>query len=85
MVLERGGTPWGTNVPLTPDWREVRVPLAALRHWAHWDGSPPGRGQPGDRVRPGELSGVNLCFGAWLYPGHAAEPHTIEVESITVE
>ena len=38
-----------------------------------------------DRVHPEELTGVNVCFGAWLYAEHAAEVHTIEVECIAVE
>jgi hypothetical protein len=85
VVLERDGSPWGTNVPLKTEWQEIHVPLASLRHWAHWGGTPPGRGGQGDRVRPQELAGVSVCFGAWLYPGHTAEPHTVEVEGITVE
>jgi len=85
VLLERDGTPWGTNVPLTTQWQNVRVPLASLRHWAHWGGSPAGRGGPRDRVHPEELTGVNVCFGAWLYPNHAAEVHTIDVEAIAVE
>ena len=28
---------------------------------------------------------VSVCFGAWLYPDHVAEPHTIEIERISVE
>ena len=85
VVLERDGTPWGTNVPLTTEWRVLRLPLASLRHWAHWGASPPGRGGNGDQLRSRELAGVNVCFGAWLYPGHAEEPHSIELEGITVE
>ena len=38
-----------------------------------------------DRLRPQEAAGVSICFGAWLYPGRAGEPHTIELESITLE
>ena len=63
----------------------VLLPLGSLRHWAHWSGSPPGRGGPGDRLHPEDLTGVSVCFGAWLYPDHAVEDHTIEVENIAVE
>jgi hypothetical protein len=31
------------------------------------------------------LESVSVCFGAWLYPAHAAEPHTVEIEAIEVE
>ncbi len=85
VVLERDGTPWGTNVKITKEWQVIRVPLTSLRHWGHWSGSPPGRGGEGDRPQPQEFAGVNICFGAWLYPGHAEQPHSIELESITVE
>jgi hypothetical protein len=85
VVLERDGSAWGTNVPLTQEWRETRLPLTALRHFGHWGGSPAGRGGPNDRLRPREISGINVCFGAWLYPAHAAEPHTIELEAIEIE
>jgi len=85
VLLERDGSVWGRNLPLTTDWREVRVPLTSFRHFAHWAGNPPGRGGAEDRLRPSEVSGLSVCFGAWLYPGHAAEPHTIEIESIEIE
>ena len=85
VLIERDGAAWGTNVPLATDWREVRVPLGSLRCFAHWEGVPAGRGGRDDRLRPDNLAAVNVCFGAWLYPGHAAEPHTIEIERITIE
>jgi len=85
VVLERDGTPWGANFPLKTEWQDIRVPLASLRHWAHWHATPAGRGGPSDRLRPQDLSGVNVCFGAWLYPGRAAAPHGVEIEHITVE
>jgi hypothetical protein len=85
VLQERDGSVWGRNLPLTTDWRDVRVPLTSLRHFAHWAGNPPGRGGADDRLHPREISSVNVCFGAWLYPDHAAEPHTVEIESIEVE
>ena len=36
-------------------------------------------------IHPAELAAVSVCFGAWLYPEHFAEPHTIEIESVAVE
>ena len=85
VLLERDGSVWGRNVPLTTEWRDLRVPLASLRHFAHWAGNPPERGGVEDHLRPSEVFSLSVCFGAWLYPGHAAEPHTIEIESVEVE
>jgi hypothetical protein len=85
VLLERDGAAWGTNVPLSTQWQEVRVPLSSLRYFSHWAGVPEGRGGANDRLHPENIAAVSVCFGAWLYPNHVAEPHTIEIESIGVE
>jgi hypothetical protein len=85
VVVEHDGASWGSNVPLTTAWQEVRVPLASLHYMAHWGGSPATRGGKGDKPQPESFESVNVCFGAWLFPAHAAEAHTVEVESISVE
>ena len=85
VVLERDGSAWGANLPLTTDWRETRWPLSSLRCFTHWGGVPANRGGAGDQLRVKDIAGVNVCFGAWLYPDHATEPHTVEIESIEVE
>ncbi len=81
VVIERDGTAWGTNGPLTTEWREIRVPSSVLRHFAHWR---VGRPEPGKQVRPENIVAVNVCFGAWLFPNHAAKPHVIEIEHIAL-
>lgn len=85
VLQELDGALWGRNLPLTTEWRDVRVPLASFKHFAHWAGNPPGRGGAGDQLNPGASAVVSVTFGAWLYPGHEAEPHTIEIESIEVD
>jgi hypothetical protein len=85
VLRERDGSCWGANLPLTTEWREARLPLASLRFFPHWAGNPPSRGGNGDRFQPQEVSAVNVCFGAWLYPDATAQPHTIEIERITLE
>ncbi|MCC6038124.1 MAG: glycoside hydrolase family 5 protein [Armatimonadetes bacterium] len=83
-LIERDGTPWGTNVPLKTEWQEIRLPLSTLRHFAHWGTSPQGRGSVGDRFRPENVAAVNICFGAWLFPQHASEQHIVEIEEIAL-
>lgn len=85
VLKERDGTAWGRNVPLTPQWRVVRVPLADLTHFAHWQSTPAGRGGPGDRLQADAISTVHLTFGAWLFPEQAEVGHAVEVESIWLE
>ncbi|NLX57072.1 MAG: hypothetical protein GXY58_18340 [Planctomycetaceae bacterium] len=85
VLLERDGAVWGTEVPLSELWQDVQVPLDSLRYFSHWAGTPANRGGEHDRIRPADLVGVNVCFGAWLYPAHHAAPHTIEIEFIAVD
>ncbi len=85
VLLERDGAAWGTNVPLSTEWQEVRVPLSSLRYFSHWADLPKGRGGPDDRLHPENIAAVSICFGAWLYPDHFAEPHTIQIDSVAVQ
>ena len=84
VLIERDGTPWGTEVPLSTQWREIRLPLSTLRHFAHWGTTPKGRGGKDDQIRPKNIAAVNVCFGAWLFPKHASEQHTVEIEEIAL-
>ena len=85
VLLERDGAAWGTNIPLTTQWQDIRVPLRSLSYFRHWADTPESRGGEGDVLHPADLVAVSVCFGAWLYPEHFAEPHTIEIESVAVE
>jgi hypothetical protein len=85
VLIERDGAAWGTNVPLTTEWQDIRIPLDSLRYFHHWGETPGNRGSESDRIRPAEVTGVSVCFGAWLYPNHFAEPHQIEVRSIALQ
>ncbi|MHB0958343.1 MAG: alpha/beta hydrolase fold domain-containing protein [Pirellulaceae bacterium] len=85
VLLERDGAAWGVNVPVSTAWQDIRVPLDTFRYFPHWAGTPTDRGQPDDHVRVDALAAVSVCFGAWLFPEHAAQPHTVEVARIAVE
>ena len=47
VLLERDGAAWGTNVPLSTQWQDVRVPLSSLRYFSHWAGTPESRAEKG--------------------------------------
>jgi hypothetical protein len=72
-------------VPLTTDWGEASLPLSSLRQCAHWAGNPPNPGGAADRIRAPDVAVVSVCFGGWLYPAHAADPRSVEIEAIEVE
>ena len=84
VLVEEDGAAWGCVVPLTPEWQDARIPWETLRFFSHWT-VPPNRGQKGDRFHPEHLAAVNFCFGAWLFPEQAGEPHAIEVEGAWLE
>jgi hypothetical protein len=83
-IEERDGSVWGTNVPLAEGWKDIAIPLASLRFFKDSHG-PATRGAKHDRLHPAEITTVTVCFGAWLFPQHAAERHALEIESLTVE
>ncbi len=85
VVSERDGTPWGATPKLTTDWQDIHIPLAELRHFAHWGSTPAGRGGEGDHCRADNLETLSLTYGAWLYPDHEDEPHTVEIEFLRLE
>jgi Cellulase (glycosyl hydrolase family 5) len=85
VLTERDGTPWGTAAKLTTEWQDIRIPLADLTHFAHWSGTPQGRGGEGDHCRVAGIETLSITYGAWLYPDHTDEPHSIEFEFIRLE
>ena len=85
VLTEQDGTPWGANIPLATEWQDVRLSVRELRHFAHWGGTPQGRGGADDYCRVENLAALSITYGAWLYPEHLDEPHSIEVEFARLE
>ena len=84
VMLERDGTPWGTVVRLAPEWQQIRLPLNTFRFFEHW-AHPSDRGGDKDAMQVDQLTGINLCFGSWLYGENAGQAHAFEVQNIAVE
>ena len=82
VMVQTNGQCWGTTIPLTDQWRDIRIPLASLRYMKHW-GLPdiPTTEKPDVRL----IQSFNFCFGKWLFPTCADKPHAFEISSIRVE
>jgi len=75
-LVQGDGRAYGCNVPLWPQWHDLRIPVAKLRPlWKTRVGSP-------DVTKLGTIS---LVFGAWLYGERRAHPHGLEVERVWLE
>ena len=83
VLLESGGVPWGTNVPLTTEWQTVRIPVRSLRPFTQWGKEYAALAGP--HLRLSRLEAVSVCFGKWLFREAANEPHAIEIAEIGIE
>ncbi|MDD4102190.1 MAG: cellulase family glycosylhydrolase [Kiritimatiellae bacterium] len=81
--IERDNVAWGTVVPLTAQWQKLEIPVRNLRLFTHWDQTMPDRA--GTTLRVSRLESISLCFGKWLYPEAAAEPHAFEISEISIQ
>lgn len=79
---QNDGRVWGTVVPLTHEWRDIRVPMTSLWYFAHW-GLPPI--PESERPDARKIDALNFCFGKWLFPQHANETHGFAISSIRIE
>ena len=78
----KGGKVWGTQLRVTPEWRDIVVPLDQFRYFSHWKILP--RLQEGDRPDARLLTNVRFCFGRWLCPDSLDAAHGIEIESVRI-
>ena len=81
-LIHVGGKAWGTDLPLTPEWKDLKIPLDKLRYFGHWKGMPPL--QPGDRPDARNVQEIRFCFGKFLCKDTFELPHGFEVESVRI-
>jgi hypothetical protein len=80
--IQDDGVAWGTVVPLTTDWRTIRIPLRDLHLFTQWDAGFAARA--GSHLRLSRLQALNVCFGKWLFRDTANEAHAFEISAINV-
>jgi hypothetical protein len=81
-LIEAGGVPWGTVVPLTTGWRTIRIPVGSLKLFTQWGKEYAALAGP--HLRLSRLDQVNVCFGRWLFGENADKPHAVEIAEIGV-
>ncbi|MGQ9730919.1 MAG: cellulase family glycosylhydrolase [Candidatus Zipacnadales bacterium] len=64
---------YGYNIPLTPAFRDFKVPLQRLKPL--WQTS-------GGHCQADEVREVSIVFGSWLFPHAATMQHGLEIESV---
>ncbi|NOY81868.1 MAG: cellulase family glycosylhydrolase [Kiritimatiellaeota bacterium] len=74
-LVQEDGRAFGWNVPLTPTWNEVTVPLEKLRRL--WSTTT-------RRLDPSRIAAISITFGAWLLGDAAARRHWVEVQSVAL-
>lgn len=80
--LEENRKVWGTELPLTPEWKEFRIPVSSLHYFRHWGGVPPL--QKGDSFDVRKVASIRITFGKWLCPDTVDLPHGFEISSVRV-
>lgn len=76
------GRIWGTHVPLSTEWREVRLPYDKLHYFSHYANMP--KLEPGETPDARLLEGVDLLFGRWLCTDTVDRAHGFEVEYVRI-
>jgi len=97
-LIEKDGTAWGTSVPVTTQWSEIRIPLSQFvltkaamlpRGWPkvnpYWLGTPADRGGKEDHLRVENAETIQFSVGARFLQKYTDGPHAIELESVTLE
>lgn len=78
----RGGRIWGTEIPLSTEWTEWRMPLKDLRYFSHWANVP--KLDPGETPDARRLETVGFTYGNWLCGDAVDQPHGFEVDYVRI-
>ena len=76
------GLTWGKIVPLTTEWKEIRIPVAKLEFFKQWCKT--GEVRPDGRLDMRKLERVTITHGLWICRETADKPHGFEISSIRI-
>ncbi len=77
------GKVWGTSqVPLTREWREIRIPYEELHYFSHYPKMPPlAEGETPDARK---IHTFRFMYGNWISGGTADQAHGFEIGSLRI-
>lgn len=78
---QSNGFAWGTLVPLTQEWREVRLSFDELRYFSQWGLPPLPAGVKPDARK---ITVFSFMYGNWISGGSADQTHGFEIDSLRV-
>ena len=82
VVKDNRGYAWTYTIPLTVEWRDIRIPAKKFRYYPYANGLKP----PKDVVFDiGRAIDIHFGIGEWLFPESAEKPHGIAVAGVTFE
>lgn len=82
-LLQRDGKVWGkSRVPLTREWKELRIPFSAMPYFKHYANMPPLK--EGETLDARKVTCVRLMYGNWISDGTADKTHGFEVSSLRI-
>lgn len=82
VVRDNRGYAWMCHIPLTTQWRDIRISADKFRYYRHANGRKPPEGTVFDI---GKAIDIQFGIGKWLFPEKATAPHGIAVSYVTFE
>ena len=82
VLVEPDLKSWRYRIPLTEEWRDIRIPADSGEYCGQWPWVPPLK--PGTKPDVRHLACMRLEFGASLY-GNPDSPKAFEVSSVRIE
>ena len=82
VLVEPDLKSWSYRIPLTEEWRDIRMPADSGKYCGEWPWVPPLK--PGTRPDVRHLACMRLGFGASLYDSPDS-PKAFEVSSVRIE
>ena len=78
---QAGNHTWGTNVKLSQEWQDIRIPVSQLRYFDHWN---KGQKRQPEAFDARKIRRLTVFYGIFLCPDTLDKPHGFEISSIRI-